>query len=64
MRDQDLTILHSMDEVVLVSSQDRAELLRRVTAFLAGNAPPFSRFVLSEFRDDQRRRMLVVEESC
>jgi hypothetical protein len=47
-----------------VDGGDRATLLERVGRYLAGEAPPRSEFALAEFRDDRRRVMLVIEESC
>jgi hypothetical protein len=50
--------------VAVVTGPERAGLLTRVEAFLDGDVPPFSHFDLGDFRDEDRRRLLVVEESC
>ena len=61
----DLRILHAYGlHPTEVDGRDRATLLERVGRYLAGEAPPHSEFALAEFRDDRRRVMLVIEESC
>jgi hypothetical protein len=51
-------------EVVEVLGGERDALLTRIEEFFAGQAPPFSNFILGEFRDRDHRVMLMVQESC
>lgn len=60
----DLLVLRAYGPRPAVGGGDeRAGLFERVRQFLDGNAPRFTSFDLAEFRDDQRRVMLVVQES-
>jgi hypothetical protein len=47
-----------------VSGREREALLQRVEQYAAGDAPPYSAFLLAEFRNDSRQAMLVIEEMC
>lgn len=60
----DIRVLHSYDRVAEVEGEARDELLARVREFWAGEAPPMRGFYLAEFRDDERRVILVVQEWC
>lgn len=65
LRRPDLDVAWAYDaRVALVTGAERRDLLSRVEAIMDGAAPPYSHFVLGEFRDDDRRRLLVIEESC
>ena len=50
------------------ASRDRAraaeELATSLMAFFGGEAEPFVSFRVADFRDDTRRVLLVVEQSC
>jgi len=47
-----------------VSGLELAALLERVQQYHDGTAPPYSAFLLAEFRNDTRQAMLVIEEMC
>lgn len=47
-----------------VTGTEREALTGQIERFFAGDAPPMSYFAIAEFRDDQRRVLLVVQESC
>jgi hypothetical protein len=47
-----------------VTGPEREALTGQIEQFFAGTAPPMSDFAIAEFRDDQRRVLLVVQESC
>jgi hypothetical protein len=65
MRKPDLRVVHAYGlDVVELEREEKDELLTRLEAYLHGDAPPYSVFELGEFRDDGRRVMLVVQESC
>jgi hypothetical protein len=51
-------------EVAEVLGANRDVLLARVEDFLAGKAPANSEFELGDFRDQDHRIVLVVQESC
>ncbi len=65
LKRDDVRLLHvyGLDPTVIPKS-DTGPLVTRVEEFFAGDAPPMSDFVLGDFRDDQRRVMIVVQESC
>lgn len=48
----------------ILEGEAREAVLGRVEQYLVGDAPPHSFFELGAFRDDDRRTMLVVQESC
>jgi hypothetical protein len=50
--------------VAEVRGAERDALLARVEEFFAGNAPPYSKFELGDFRDQNHRATLIVQESC
>ena len=50
--------------VTEVLGAERDALLARVEEFFAGHAPPYSGFDLGDFRDQNHRVMLMVQESC
>ena len=50
--------------VAEVRGAERDALLARVEEFFAGNAPPYSEFELGDFRDQNHRVTLMVQESC
>ncbi|GAA2758445.1 hypothetical protein GCM10009872_38050 [Actinopolymorpha rutila] len=56
-----LAYSRDVDEVV---GADREALLARVEGFLQGNAPAYSRFEMGDFRDPDRRVLLMIQESC
>jgi hypothetical protein len=61
----DLRVLHAYGpQPVEVTGPDRDALMARVDQCFAGEAPPHNEFQLAEFRDSDRRVMLVVEEFC
>lgn len=47
-----------------VQGAERDALLARVEDFFAGTAPPCSEFELGDFRDQNQRVTLMVQESC
>jgi hypothetical protein len=47
-----------------VAGAEREALTVQIEQFFAGAAPPMNDFAIAEFRDDQRRVLLVVQESC
>jgi hypothetical protein len=51
-------------EVAEIRGADRDVLLARVEDFLAGIAPAHSEFELGDFRDQDHRTVLMVQESC
>jgi hypothetical protein len=51
-------------EVAEVLGADRDVLLARVEDFLAGKASAHSEFELGDFRDQDHRTVLMVQESC
>lgn len=61
----DVRILHVYGLApVVLSKPDAAPLIDRMEEFFAGEAPPMSDFVIGDFRDGQRRVMIIVQESC
>jgi hypothetical protein len=54
---------HGMDVAEVIGAK-RDVLLARVEEFLAGKAPAHSEFELGDFRDEDHRTVLMVEESC
>jgi hypothetical protein len=65
LRRPELIVLHAYGlEPHVVDGPDADALLARVQEFLDGDAPAYSEFTLGDFRDDSRRTMLVVEETC
>ncbi|MDX6236898.1 MAG: hypothetical protein QOG10_1713 [Kribbellaceae bacterium] len=69
IRDRHVRVLHLyLSDVRDVSAEDRDEFLSKIRPYLKGSrtASPqdYSDFVAAEFKDDQQRSMLVVEESC
>jgi hypothetical protein len=50
--------------VAKVRGVERDALLARVEEFFAGNAPPNSEFELGDFRDQNHRVTLMIQESC
>lgn len=50
--------------VVEVRGAERDALLARVEEFFAGSAPPDSVFEIGDFRDQNQRVTLMVQESC
>jgi hypothetical protein len=65
LKRDEVRVLHVYGlEPVEVSGAQRDALLQRIETFFAGQAPPMSDFVLGDFRDSDRRVMVVVQESC
>ena len=65
IRDPEVAVAWAYElDVAVLTGAERAGLLTRVEAFLDGDAPAFSHFDLGDFRDQDRRRLLVIEESC
>jgi hypothetical protein len=65
MRRSDVRVVLAYSlEVAEVLGAERDDLLARVEEFLQGRAPAHSRFEMGDFRDPQRRVMLLVQESC
>ena len=61
----DLRVLHAYGpQPVEVEDSERDVLMARVDRYFAGEASPHNEFRLAEFRDSDRRVMLVVEEFC
>lgn len=49
---------------VEVTGSDLARVLEDLAKFHGGEASPYADFCVAEFRDEERRHLLVVEESC
>jgi hypothetical protein len=65
MRDPEVEVAWAYElHVAVVAGAERAVLTSRVEKFLDGAAPAHSDFDLGEFRDKDRRVLLVIEESC
>jgi hypothetical protein len=65
MRRSDVRVVLAYSlEVAEVLGAERDDLLSRVEEFLQGRAAVHSRFEMGDFRDPQRRVMLLVQESC
>jgi hypothetical protein len=65
MRRPDVHVVRAYElNVSEVCGAERDALLARVEEFLAGNAPPHSEFELGDFRDQNHRVTLMVQESC
>jgi len=60
-----LRLLHVYGpEPAEIQGQAAEELLTSLTAFFAGEAGQFTTFRVADFRDEDRRVLLVVEQSC
>lgn len=65
IRDPEVAVAWAYElSVAVVTGAGRADFYTRVETFLDGEAPAFSHFDLGDFRDKDRRRLLVVDESC
>ena len=65
MKRPDVHIVRAYElNVAEVRGAERDALLARVEEFFAGNAPPYSEFELGDFRDQNHRVTLMVQESC
>jgi hypothetical protein len=65
MKRPDVHVVRAYELTVAeVRGDERDALLARVEEFFAGNAPTHSEFELGDFRDQNRRVMLMVQESC
>ena len=65
LRREDVRVLHVYGlEPVELSGSHLDALVQRIEEFFAGEAPAMSDFVLGDFRDSERRVMVVVQESC
>lgn len=61
----DVHVVHAYElNVAEVRGAERDALVARVEELLAGNAPPSSDFELGDFRDQNRRVTLMIQESC
>ena len=57
-------VVHVVRAYEVSVAEVRDALLARVEEFIAGNAPPYSEFELGDFRDQNHRVTLMVQESC
>ena len=65
VRQSDIRVVHAYGlDVVELEGEEKRQLLARVEEYLRGEAPPYNVFELAEFRDEDRRTMLVAQESC
>lgn len=65
LKRDDVRILHVYGlDPTEIPKGDAGSLVARMEEFFAGKAPPMSNFVVGDFRDDGRRVMVVVQESC
>jgi hypothetical protein len=68
MGDPAVRVLHVyLDEVRDVTAEERVRLLARIRLYVKGEPRErgdFTDFDVGEFKDDRRRSLLVVEESC
>lgn len=65
LKREDVRVLHVYGlGPVELSGPDLDSLVQRIESFFAGDAPPMSDFVLGDFRDEDRRVLVVVQESC
>lgn len=65
VRTPDLRTTHAYGvDVVQVDGERKDALLARVLEYLHGDAPPYCVFELGDFRDQEHRVMLMVQESC
>jgi hypothetical protein len=69
IRDRQVRVLHIyLSDIREVSIEDRDEFLSKIRPYLKGRPTPspqdYSDFVAAEFKDDQQRSMLIVEENC
>ena len=65
MKRPDVHVVRAYElNVAEVRGAERDALLARVEEFFAGNAPPYSEFELGDFRDQNHRVTLMVQESC
>lgn len=61
----ELRVLHVFGEQPReVTGSDLARVLQDLATFHRGEASPYADFCVAEFRDEERRPLLVVEESC
>ncbi len=60
----DLRVLHVYGPEPVETDGASAQLVASLTAFYDGEAGPFAGFRVADFRDDARRVLLVVEQSC
>ena len=65
MRRADVHVVRAYELTVAeVRGAERDALLARVEEFFAGNAPRYSEFELGDFRDQDHRVTLMIQESC
>jgi hypothetical protein len=65
MKRPDVHVVRAYElSVAEVRGAERDALLARVEESFAGNAPPYSDFELGDFRDQNHRATLMVQESC
>lgn len=65
MRRPNVRVVHAYGlDVVQIDGEVKDALLARVLEYLHGDAPPHSVFEMGDFRDQEHRVMLVVQESC
>ena len=65
MRRRDVHVVRAYELTVAeVRGAERDALLARVEEFFAGNAPRYSEFELGDFRDQNHRVTLMIQESC
>jgi hypothetical protein len=69
IRDRQIRVLHIyLSDVREVWAEDRDDFLSKIRPYLKGSRTfspqDYSDFVAAEFKDDQQRSMLIVEESC
>ena len=63
MKRPDVHVVRAFEHVAEVHGAERDALLARVEEFFAGNAPVQSEFELGDFRDQDHRVTLMVQES-
>ena len=65
MKRPDVHVVRAYEDTVAeVRGPERDALLTRVEEFFAGNAPPYSEFELGDFRGQNQRVTLMIQESC
>jgi hypothetical protein len=69
IRDRQIRVLHIyLSDIQEVSAENREDFLSMIRPYLKGSRTPsqqdYSDFIAAEFKDDQQRSMLIVEEGC
>jgi hypothetical protein len=66
VRDPQISVVHVyLNEVRTIAPEDREAFLQKIRPYVAGPVPDDNTdFEVAEFRDDYRRSMILVEETC